>query len=239
MCYSVESSLKTTSISLFAIIYLLSSGLPHFQWLGISLIGWCGMQFAEMLLWLTKPRKGCTFWNKVTTMTLIPLILCLQPLAPLWGSTLIFPWDKSSSLRKNFMLVHTAIVLVGVYSQHFFYPTKYCTTVTEQGHLYWMTVKGGDKDKSREFMNNLIYCIWALLIALPLILFWNKNQLLILLILIIPTFGFFTGLTTDSKASIWCHYTSYTSIISVICLFIQQTGMYNFLSPIVPLRFNF
>jgi hypothetical protein len=233
MCYSIESSLKTTAISLFAIIYLLSSGIPHFQWIGLSLIGWSGMQFAELLLWLTEPRKGCTFWNKVITMTLIPLILCLQPLGLLWGSTIIFPWDKSSSMRKYFMLIFTAIVLAGVYSQHFMYPTKYCTTVTNQGHLYWMTLKDGDKDnsKSARFFNNTIYLLWALLIALPLILFWNKNPLFILLIMIIPTFGFFTGLTTDSKASIWCHYTSYTSIISVICLFIHQIGMYNFLSP--------
>ena len=70
MCFSVESSLKTTSLSLFAIVYLLSSRIPHFQWIGVGLIGWCGMQFAELLLWLTEPRKGCTLWNKIITMTL-------------------------------------------------------------------------------------------------------------------------------------------------------------------------
>ena len=191
------------------------------------------MQFGECLLWLTEPRKGCTFWNKVITMTLIPFILCIQPLALLWGSTIIFPWDKSSSARKYFMLIYTVVVLLGIYSQHFYNPTKYCTTVTNQGHLYWMTVKDGDKDKSKRtrFINNLIYFIWAVIIGLPFILFWNKNPLLILLILAIPTFGFFTGLQTDSKASIWCHYTSYASLIAVICLFIQQSGIYNFVSP--------
>lgn len=232
MCYSVESSLKTTSLSFFAIVYLLSSGIPHFQWIGIILIGWCGMQFAEMLLWLTDPRKGCTFWNKVITMTLIPLVLVLQPLGGLWGSTIVFPWNKSSSTRKYVMVILTAVVLCGVYYTHFWNPTKYCTTVTEHGHLYWMTVKDGDKPqknkKSDQLYNLTIYTIWAILIALPLF-FWNKNPLLILLIVLIPTFGFFTGLTTDSKASIWCHYTSYTSVISVACLLLHQTGIYNFL----------
>jgi len=50
MCYSVESSLKTTLLSLAAIIYLLSSRIPHFQLIGAALIGWCGMQFAELCL---------------------------------------------------------------------------------------------------------------------------------------------------------------------------------------------
>ena len=49
MCYSVESSLKTTLISFFSILYLLDSGIPHFQWLGITLIVWCAMQFDELL----------------------------------------------------------------------------------------------------------------------------------------------------------------------------------------------
>ena len=69
MCYSVKSSLKTTLISLSAIIYLVTSNIPHYQWLGITLIGWCAMQFDELLLWLTNPLKECTEWNKIITMT--------------------------------------------------------------------------------------------------------------------------------------------------------------------------
>ena len=86
MCYSVLSSLKTTTLSLFAIIYLLTSGIPHFQWIALILVGWCGMQFDELLLWLTNPKKGCTIWNKLITVTLIPLVLILQPLGSLYGS---------------------------------------------------------------------------------------------------------------------------------------------------------
>jgi len=60
MYYSVESILKTTLISFISIVYLLSSNIPHYQWLAIALIGWCGMQFDELLLWMTDPRKECT-----------------------------------------------------------------------------------------------------------------------------------------------------------------------------------
>ena len=111
MCYSVESSLKTTAMSLFAIIYLLTSNIPHFQWIGIILIGWCGMQFAELLLWLTDPRKGCTMWNKIITMTLIPFALILQPLGSLFGSLYVIPWNKSSDLRKNFIIFYSLFVI--------------------------------------------------------------------------------------------------------------------------------
>ena len=112
MCYSVESSLKTTSISLVAIIYLLSSGIPHFKWIACALIGWCSMQFAELLLWLTKPRKECTIWNKIITLTLIPIVLMLQPLGALWGSIYAIPWNKSSPFRKNFMIYYTIFVVL-------------------------------------------------------------------------------------------------------------------------------
>ena len=86
MCYSVESSAKTTLLSLVAIVVMLRSNVPHFMWIGLIMVGWCGMQFVEMLLWLTNPRKSCTPMNKLITLTLIPLVLVLQPLCALFGS---------------------------------------------------------------------------------------------------------------------------------------------------------
>ncbi len=68
------------------------------------------------------------------------------------------------------------------------------------------------------------------MVLLPLALFWNKDKSLILpiLISIIPTYAFLISFKTDSRASIWCHYTSYTSIISSILLLVQQCKIYNF-----------
>ena len=220
MCYSVKSSLKTTSISFIAIVYLLTSKIPHFQWLGIALIGWSGMQFDELLLWLTNPRKGCTQWNKLITMTLIPFTLLSQPLFSLWGSLYVFPWAKLSQLKKLFMLAYTVICTIIIYFVHFYQPDKTCTTVTEKGHLSWTT-------NNYVKTNNIFTPLWAIVIALPLLLLWNKKYLLLLLLAILPFIGYQLGSYTDSQGSIWCFYTSYTSIIASIALFLHQNNIYH------------
>lgn len=223
MCYSIESSLKTTSLSLLSIIYLLSSKIPHFQWIGITLIGWCGMQFAELLLWLTDPIKECTIWNKILTMTIIPLALLLQPLGSLFGSLYVIPWNKSSELRKKFIIFYIIFIIIIIYHHTYYNPEKICTTVTKNGHLYWSTSM--DKDSLPVLIQ---YFLWAFIIFLPIYIFWNKSFTLPLILMLIPTFGFSTGLISDSSASIWCHYTSYTSVISSIILFLHQSSIYKF-----------
>jgi hypothetical protein len=64
------------------------------------------------------------------------------------------------------------------------------------------------------------------MIILPLLLFWNKNYTLIILLCILPMIGFLIGDYTDSKGSIWCYYTSYTSIIASIALFFTSLHIY-------------
>jgi len=220
MCYSVESSIKTTLISFISIVYLLTSSIPHFQWLGITLIGWCGMQFDELLLWLTNPRKGCTKWNKIITMTLIPLTLLSQVLCPLWGSLCVYPWKKMSNLRQTVMVFLTGFYIVAVYFIHFFKQDKTCTVVTKKGHLNWIT--------NNFITNNYnLASIWAFLIVVPFFLFWRKSFLIILLLCILPIFGSEFGKYTDSQGSIWCFYTSYTSIIASIALFLQKNNIYS------------
>jgi hypothetical protein len=220
MCYSVESSLKTTTISLLSIIYLLSSNIPHFQWLGITLIGWCGMQFDELLLWLTNPRKGCTKWNKIITMTLIPFTLIGQPLFSLWGSLYVFPWKTLSMLKKQFMIFYTVLCVAFIYFAQYYNIDKTCAFVTKKGHLDWLPNNSVEN-------NNLFKPVWALLIILPLLLFWNKKYMLIFLLTILPFIGYHYGKYTDPQGSIWCFYTSYTSIIASIALFLKQFNIYH------------
>jgi hypothetical protein len=223
MCYSVESSLKTTLFSLSAIVYLLSSGVPHFQWIAIILVGWCGMQFDELLLWATNPRKECTIWNKIITLTLIPLVLMLQPLGSLFGSLYVIPWNKSSELRKNFIIYYTIFIILVVLAATFINPYKFCIIVTPKGHLHWGTSKLTDYNT----FGYIIYFVWAFLIALPLILFWNINNLPIILLVITPLFGFLYGLYTDGKPSIWCYYTSFSSIVAIILLALYQLKIFD------------
>jgi hypothetical protein len=183
------------------------------------------MQFAELLLWLTDPRTGCTDWNTVITMTLIPLVLMLQPLGSLLGSLVVTPWAKSSGPRKYFLVLYSLLIvtLVGVY--HFYDPYKICTTITPDGHLFWATT---NHTAHKTLADTITYYLWALLIIVPLLLFWDKHMMSILLLIAIPAFGFFYGdLYTDSKGSIWCFYTSYTSVIASAFLLLKQTGIYS------------
>jgi hypothetical protein len=225
MCYNVQSSLKTTIISLFAIIYLLSSGIDHFQWIGIILIGWCGMQFGELLLWLTNPKKGCTIWNKIITILLITFFLILQPLGSLIGSLYVIPWNKSSKFRKNFIIYYSIFICLLVLSCRFINPYKLCTTVTPMGRLFW----GTNKFKDYAIHDYIIYFLWIFFIALPIILFWNKNDLAIILLWITPLIGFIYGLYTEGKGSIWCYYTSYSSMVAIILLALYQLKIFNIL----------
>jgi hypothetical protein len=227
MCYSLESSVQTTVISLAAITYLLSSGDPHYKWLAITLIGWCLMQFAELLLWLTEPRKGCTDFNKLITMTLIPLVLVMQPLGSLLGSLYVIPWAKSNDFRKNFIVFYSALIILLVGWSHYYDPYKICTNVTKGGHLFWHTVNNELPDS---LFWQFTYFLWCALIILPLFMFWDKNFTILFALILIPFFGFSHGLlNSDSRGSIWCYYTSYTSIIASGFLFLKQIGLFDIL----------
>lgn len=228
MCYSAESSLKTSAVSAAAIIYLLSSGIPHYQWLGITLIGWCGMQFAEYLLWKTNPGQICTSegWslNQLITLTLIPLVLVLQPVGSMLGSLFVKPWAKSTYVRRNTIIGFVAFIMVVVWYFHLYDIQRNCTIVTPNGHLNWTTVIYKSSDNWNPFYVS-IYFLWALIIGFPLLLYWDKSWLFMSVILIMPIFGFIYGLFTDSKASLWCYYTSYTSYIASAALFAKQMGI--------------
>ena len=226
MCYSVESSAKTSLYSLVAIILMLQSSVPHFKWIGLTLIGWCSMQFAELLLWLTNPRKSCTSMNKLITLTLIPLVLVLQPLLGLLGSFFVKPWSECNQKRKLFIVLYAVLATVVVLVYFYKDPEKYCTTVTPEGHLHWWLTNFNPK---YEKDNLLAYYMCMIIIFIPILMLWNVSFKAIIAISIIPLFGFFYGFRTDSKGSIWCHYTSYTAIVSVVIYLLYKFKIYNIL----------
>ena len=226
MCYSVESSAKTTLLSLVAIILMLQSSVPHFKWIGLTLIGWCGMQFAELLLWLTNPRKSCTSMNKLITLTLIPLVLVSQPLFGLLGSFFVKPWSECNQKRKLFIVLYAVLATVVVLVYFYKDPEKYCTTVTPEGHLHWWLTNFNHKYEKDKL---LAYYMCMTIIFIPMLMLWNVSFKAVIAISILPLFGFFTGLKTDSRASIWCHYTSYTAIVSVVIYLLYKFKIYNIL----------
>lgn len=219
MCYSVESSAKTSLVSFIAIVVLLRSNVPHFQWLGVILIAWCGMQFDELLLWLTDPRKGCTRANKMITSTLIPLVLILQPLGAVLGSFFVTPWSKCSETRKLMIVSYSIFITVTLLYFFFKNRTNFCTTVTPSGHLNWWSGPSP----------HTLYFMWGLAIAVPLFVLWDISYKLPILITLLPLFGYNYGLTTDSKASVWCYYTSFTSIIAFVIYGLYKAKVYNIL----------
>jgi len=225
MCYSKDSSLYTSIVSSAAIVYLLSSGIPHFQWLGVALAGLCAMQFAEYLLWSENPEKSCTEKNKLITASLVPAALFLQGIAGFYGSLYVFPWKSSSDTRKATILLFTLISATAVYFANFHNPTKECTVVTEEGHLDW----GRTDFAVMDAKSGLGYYAW-LVVLFASLLAWNRSYIFLVAFLALPVFGFLYGrYGTDSQASIWCYYTSWSSIIASLGLFLKQAGIYDVL----------
>jgi hypothetical protein len=225
MCYSVESSAKTTLYSLIAIALTFQSNVPHFKWIGLIMVGWCGMQFAELLLWLTNPRKSCTTMNKVITLTLIPFVLLMQPMGVILGSFFVKPWSQCSQNRKLFIFIYSIIVIVSFLIYFYKDAQKYCTIVTPGGHLHWWL----ENFQEKSFEMPIGYYIWLGAISIPAFLLWDISYKAIIAIGILPMFGFIYGLTTDAKASIWCHYTSYMALVSIVLYGLYKFKIYNIL----------
>lgn len=226
MCYSLESSAKTASLSLFAIVLLLQSNIPHFKWIGLIMVGWCGMQVAEFLLWLTNPRSSCTSMNKLVTLTIIPLVLLAQPLCGLFGSFFVTPWSSCSDNRKLFIVIYSIIIVFSMTVYFYKGAEKYCTVVTPDGHLNWW-LSSFKPNYSKGYL--IRYYIWLAAIFIPIFLLWDISYKAVFAISILPLFGFFYGLKTDSSASIWCHYTSFTAIVSISIYALYKLNIYNIL----------
>ena len=216
MCYSLESSIRTSVLSLASCTYLYTSGIAKFKWLSVTLLGWSAMQFAEAILWYTEPDKKCTNLNKLITLTLIPFILILQSIGTVLGSFYVIPWNTLSNENKLAYIIFFIIVVASVLYYQFSVIDSVCTTVTNDGHLNWSTYK-----KSILTQNILVTFF---MIALPLLTLWeNKSELLALFI--IPIIGALYGLSTDSAGSVWCYYTSFSSIIFALKLYLFKKGI--------------
>jgi hypothetical protein len=225
MCYSVESSAKTSLLAFISIAILFASNVPHFKWIAVMMIGWCSMQIGELLLWLTNPRKSCTTMNKVITLTLIPLILLSQPILPILGSFFVKPWSQCSK-NKRMLIVGYITIVSAIFLYYFFNnPTKYCTIVTPQGHLQWFLKNSENMELEMPYG----YHMWAFIVAIPAFLLWNISYKSLFILFIVPLFGFIYGLRTDAKDSIWCYYSSFSAIAMLVVYGLYKFKIYNIL----------
>lgn len=225
MCYSVESSAKTSLLAFISIAILFSSNVPHFKWIALTMSGWCLMQVAELLLWLTNPRKSCTTANKVITVTLIPLVLILQLTLVALGSFFVKPWSKCSQNRKT-LIVGYCIIAGAILLYNFFKkPTKYCTIVTPQGHLNWFV---NNPEKNHLEMPKGYY-LWLLAVMVCGFLLWDVSYNALIAVFILPVIAFIYSYKTDSKASIWCYYSSFSAITMLVVYALYKFKIYNIL----------
>jgi len=151
----------------------------------------------------------------------------MQPVGSLLGSLYVIPWAKSTDFRKNFIVFYSGLIIILVSWAHYYDPYKICTNVTKGGHLFWSTV---DSEEPDNLYKRVVYFLWGFLIILPLFMFWDKNFTILFALILIPLFGFSQGLfNSDSRASIWCYYTSYTSAIASGFLLLKQLGLFDVL----------
>jgi hypothetical protein len=150
------------------------------------------------------------------------LVLVSQPLFGLLGSFFVKPWSECNQKRKLFIVGYSILSSSVLLLNFFGNIVKDCTTVTPEGHLnWWLSKYQGNKP--------IAYVLWIFIISLPIFLLWNTSFKVIIAISILPLFGFFYGLRTDSKGSIWCHYTSYTTIVSIVIYLLYKFKIYNIL----------
>ena len=231
MCYSFDSSIRTASMSAISILYLLTSKVPKFKWLAVSLIGWCAMQLTEAILWYTNPRENCSLLNKTTTMTLIPLTLVLQQVMPLFGAVFLLPENRKSQNLKIFFYFYSLVVLFSVfYYQNIEYDYSNCTNVTESGHLYWSGKYPPTNKERTAKSTQIITYLWGGLLFLQFVYFWKSSSFFSLVksmfsLFAIPLYGVYLGLKSDSPASIWCYITSFSSVWYSFILFLHNNKL--------------
>jgi len=215
MCFSLESSLFTSFISLSAIFILYSSNIPKYQWLAFTLIGWTLMQLSEAIIWGSMKFSDCHFVNKFVSVFLIPIVLMLQPLGSLYGASYVIKWKNLSQIYKIICISLIIVTILSVLYNQFCDVKRLCTVVTKQGHLNWLlsSTKENNHPEQKYFFHKAFG--WVFMIALPLLLFW-KNKYELLLMFLIPLSGFLYALFyTDAYPSVWCFTTSFSSFLFV------------------------
>ena len=106
-------------------------------------------------------------------------------------------------------------------------PNKYCTTVTAKGHLDWFVSEWYVIELGIKRL--IATTLWQIIIIIPFIVLWDISYKAVIAFCILPLFGYYYGFTTDSNGSIWCHYASFTSLVSLLMYGLYKFKIYNIL----------
>jgi hypothetical protein len=125
------------------------------------------------------------------------------------------------------MLILGYCLITSIVFLYYFFenPTKYCTTVTKQGHLNWLLKSSEDPRIEMPYG----YYGWIVVGIGAALLLWDISYKALGALFLIPLIGFIYSLRTDSKSSIWCYYSSYSAVTMLIIYGLYKFKIYNIL----------
>ena len=150
MCWNYETSVIGAGFSTIIALFLISRRIHPYPFYGLSLLGITSMQWAEAYLWYKGDvMEACTDNNRFGTQILVPFAVMLQPVGPYLAG--LITQDKKSNTYTilsdyakyylGFAIVFKGLSFLVYYATSgtvpFLWITTLCTTVTEQGYLYW------------------------------------------------------------------------------------------------------
>ena len=159
--------------------------------------------------------------NKFITLTIIPMILIMQGLGALYGSLYVTSWHDLSIWMRSFFVVYTVVFVFMIFYSQYGNIESMCTTVTPDGHLYWNTRVQSSVLPSTDTQTILFHSV---VLALPLLILW-KNKIELLYFLAIPFLAVLYSTRTDSAGSVWCYFTSFSSVAFSLHLLAHQCGL--------------
>lgn len=222
MCWNFETSFYSAVFSTVVALFLVSRMRFPYLFYGISLLGITSMQWAEAYLWYYGDitNEQCSDYNKFGTQVLVPIAVMLQPLGPFFGAYISSDKkDKGGLLLRDtakffvgfaliFKLFHILLYVLSGGTRRLLWVDTLCTTLTEQGYLYWGAPK-----------TLVPLSIWWVYVSFPVMTLmtsyymFKKGMLICMygLVALLTSYYF-----TDSTGSNWCLYIIGYSIIGLM-----------------------
>lgn len=193
MCWSIEVSFMTGLFTYVVSYYIYKRNIGYDRWISLLLLAVGTIQWLEVLIWYDMTSE----MNSYITTYAIPLALTAQYLLALYGASLYTEVDK------RLVVIYIAIGIA--YILYTFASARHSTVKIADG-LAW-----GDE------ANVLSGILFAILLALPFVLYM-KDKILMILVLIAGagTLAFSLSRHPYNWKSYWCLYGNILSIFILL-----------------------